>query len=249
MSAITEKFKDSTNVIIVAVTIFVCAIIFSYTMKSRIKNTSSISVWGLGTKDFISDLVVWNGSFSCKNMDQKLAYEQLTADKEKVASFLASMGINPKEIIYSAIDMSRETEQNYDNEGRSRPKFSGYRLTQRVTIESKEVEKVEEVSRQVTQLLNKGVEFYSETPQYYYTKLADLKLEMIASASDDARKRAEAIAEKSHASLGKLRLARTDVFQIAAQYSNEAFTYGGLYNTAARNKTATITIKIIYDVN
>ena len=49
--------------------------------------------------------------------------------------------------------------------------FIGYELTQTVQIESKEVDKIEKVSREITELLNQGVQFYSESPRYYYTKL------------------------------------------------------------------------------
>ncbi len=62
----------------------------------------------------------------------------------------------------------------------------GYILTQSLQIESNDVEKVEKISREITELLNKGIQFYSQSPRYYYTKLADLKIEMISKATEDA---------------------------------------------------------------
>ena len=53
-----------------------------------------------------------------------------------------------------------------------------------------------EAARIQTELLNQGVQFYSESPRYYYTKLADLKIQMISKATQDARLRAEKIAER-----------------------------------------------------
>ena len=53
----------------------------------------------------------------------------------------------------------------------------------------------------MTQLLNKGVDFNSEEPSYFCTKLSDLKLALISMAAEDGRKRAEAIAAKSGAHL------------------------------------------------
>jgi len=47
--------------------------------------------------------------------------------------------------------------------------------------------KVEELSRSITELMNKGVQFYSNPPHYYYTKMAGLKIEMIRKATEDAR--------------------------------------------------------------
>ena len=75
--------------------------------------------------------------------------------------------------------------------------FIGYTLKQSLQIESKEVEKIESVSREITELLNKGVQFYSSPPRYYYTNLEDLKIELVSAATENARYRAEKIADNS----------------------------------------------------
>jgi hypothetical protein len=249
METITEKIKSYGPILIISITLFLSVFIFSYYFKSsRTKPTNVITVYGLGTKDFSSDLVVWDGSFSRKDMDLKSAYENLDKDREIIKKYFNEQGINEKEIVYSAIEIAKETEQFYEKNGAVSNKFTGFKLTQHVTIQSTNVDKIEEVSRRITQLINSGVEFYSDSPQYYYTKLADLKLEMIAMAAEDGYKRAKAVAEKSNARLGKLKSAATDVFQITAQYSSETYTYGGVYNTSSRNKTATITIKAEYGI-
>ena len=68
------------------------------------------------------------------------------------------------------------------------------------------MDKIEKVSREITELLNQGVQFYSESPRYYYTKLADLKIQMISKATQDARLRAEKIAEFSGGHARKIRI-------------------------------------------
>ncbi len=243
-----ERFKITIHISILAITLIFCAVILHFSIKNRGKAANVISVIGMATKDFSSDLIVWQGSFLRKNMNLKTAYEELDKDKEILRKYLISKNVNEKDIVFSAVDIAKDFEQKYDRNGLVDNVFTGFRLTQRVSIESKEVEKIEEISRRVTELINSGVEFYSEIPQYYYTKLADLKLELIAMASDDAHKRAESIASKSMAKLGKLRAANADAFQITARYVSETFTYGGLYNTSARNKTVTITIRIQYEI-
>jgi hypothetical protein len=74
--------------------------------------------------------------------------------------------------------------------------------------------------------LNQGVNFYSEAPRYYYTQLADLKIEMISKATEDARIRAEKIAAYSNGELGALQSAKMGVFQITGQNSTENFLLG-----------------------
>ncbi|WP_430905340.1 SIMPL domain-containing protein, partial [Maribacter flavus] len=79
--------------------------------------------------------------------------------------------------------------------------------------------------------LNKGVEFNFYTPRSYYTKLADIKIEMISKATEDARLRAEKIAENTGSNLGELISAKMGVFQITGQNSGEDYSWGGAYNT------------------
>lgn len=93
------------------------------------------------------------------------------------------------------------------------------------------------------------MKFYSEPPRYYYTKLADLKIEMISKATEDARIRAEKISEFSGGNLGELQSARMGIFQITGQNSNEDYSWGGTYNTSSREKTASITMKLNYEID
>ena len=99
----------------------------------------------------------------------------------------------------------------------------------------------------MSELINSGIEFYSENPQYYYTKLAELKIEMIAEATKDANTRSEKIAENAGSSVGRLKNADMGVFQIVAQNSAEEYSWGGSFNTTSKRKTATITVKLEYE--
>jgi hypothetical protein len=119
-------------------------------------------------------------------------------------------------------------------------------LRQTLQVESKEVDKVEMISREVSELIHQGIEFYSQKPEYYYTKLAELKIEMIAAATKDAQSRAKKIADNAGSSLGKLTKAEMGVFQIIAQNSSEDFSWGGSFNTSSKRKTANITVNLEY---
>jgi hypothetical protein len=60
-----------------------------------------------------------------------------------------------------------------------------------LTVDSRDIDKIEKVSREVTELIETGIEFNSSPPSYYYTKLSELKVDLLAKASADARQRAE----------------------------------------------------------
>lgn len=242
--------KYNLGLIVIGIAFLFGTLIIGNAVKNRNTADDVISVTGLGKKDFEADLIVWQGSFAKVNMELQDAYAELDADRTVIQKYLVSKGLTEDEIVFSAVNITKEYDYTYDNNYNMRNQvFKGYRLNQEVKIESNEVDKVEEISRQVTELINQGLEFYSYPPNYYYTKLAELKIEMVASATADATARAERIAENANATLGDLKNARMGVFQIIAQNSNEDYSWGGAYNTTSKEKTATITMKLDFNIN
>lgn len=245
-----KNMKNYITTAIIGISIIISTFLLSNTFKNRNNAADTISVTGLGSKDFVSDLIVWNSSFSKKNYNLKEAYSELESDRTAIKNYLVGKGIKESEIIFSSVSINKEfttiTDSNYNTRTET---FTGYNLTQSVQVESKEVAKVENVSREVTELINLGVELYSNAPEYYYTKLSELKLEMVAEATKDAKLRAEKIAENAGSSLGDLKKSEMGVFQIVAQNSSEEYSWGGSFNTSSKNKTATITIKLVYKID
>lgn len=241
--------KNIGAAIAIGLALIITAVVLVSGIKQRNDYNDTIVVTGLGKKDFVSDLIVWSGSFNRLEMNLKDAYTKLDTDREIIRKYFSAKGVKEGDLVFSAVDINKEYEYQYLQNGGSNRIFKGYRLTQTVKIESKEVDKVESISREVTELINQGVEFNSNTPQFYYTGLSDLKLEMISAATEDARQRAERIAENSNAKLGNLKEASMGVFQIIAQNSNEDYSWGGTYNTAAKKKTATITMRLEFAID
>jgi Uncharacterized protein conserved in bacteria len=218
--------------------------------KYKSKSMETIVVTGLAEKDFISDLVVWNGSYSRKSMDLKSAYASVKQDENTIRQYLKTKGIAENEMIFSSVVISKEFENRTDENGKQTTQvFSGYNLTQTVKVESGNVDKIEKISREVTELIESGIEFNSSPPLYYNTKLSEVKMDLLARASADARLRAETIAKNSGSSLGKLRKASMGIFQITGKNSNEDYSYGGTFNTSSRNKTGSITIRMEFAVD
>ncbi len=232
-----------------ALAIIVSSIVLSNAFLNRNQEEDKIWVKGLGKTNFTSDLVVWRGSFTRIAIDLKTAYQELNKDRKLLEDYLLEQGIDPKDLVFEAVNINKDYRYDYDNHGNSRQVFVGYRLRQSISVSSQSVELIETVARDVTDLIHQGIEFHSEPPQYYYTGLSDLKIEMIATATEDGFIRAEQIASKSGASLGELKSARMGVFQIIGQNSNENFSWGGAFNTHSKQKTATITMTLEYGID
>ena len=217
-------------------------------LKSK-RTPSQISVTGLASSDFNSDLIVWSASFSRRAVNLQEAFNSLKTDQERIKKYIVSKGISGNEVVFSAVEIEKEYETHRYPHGSEITTFARYKLSQKVNIESKNVNLVELVSREVTELINDGIELSSNEPRYYYTKLADLKIDLLAAAAKDARIRAEKIAENAGASLGEMETGDMGIFQITGQNSNEDYSWGGTFNTSSRNKTASITVRVNFSLD
>lgn len=232
--------------VIAGVALIVSAFMLANAFKYKYKINNTINVTGNAKKDFQSDIVKWTASYSRKSMDLSEASEQLKRDRDLVKSFLVQRGVKENEILFNAVNITKDFAYHTDERGSSYNTFSGYSLTQMVSVESKDLDKVDNASREISTLISQGVELSSNSPSYYYSKLEDLKLSLIAEASQNAKARAENIAKESGSNLGSLLKADLGIFQITGQNDNEDYSYGGVFNTASRSKTANITIKASY---
>ena len=234
---------------VIALAIIICAIVLgrAYTYKYRSQDT--IVVTGLGETEFVSDLIVWAGSLTAESQSAAAGYAQLEANKQKVQKYLTEKGIPADAVVFGFVDVDKQYESVYSANGNwAGQRFTGYMLRQRFTVESTDVEKVEVVSREISSLIAQGVSIEAYAPDYYYTKLDDVKMGLIETASADARTRAEKIASNAGTKIGRVASARMGVFQITGAISNEEFSAGGSFNTSSRTKKARITMRIEYRV-
>lgn len=233
--------------------ISIAIILVGYFLSTAWQNTHysyrSVSITGLGNQDFSSDLIVWKASFSRNAYTLTEANSLIKNDIKTVKAFLKQNGISDSEISFTSLKINRNFKQIYNNEGNYTGNvFDGFNLFQEVIIESKNLAPVENTIIKISDLIEKGIEFTSDEPDYYYTKLADLKLQLLKSATEDAYNRAKTITENANGKIGKLKGAEMGVFQITGQNSNEDYSWGGSFNTKAKRKTASITVKLSFDL-
>jgi len=242
--------KNNITWIIVAAILSVALIVSSSIGVTGIKAIKSeqnfLTVKGSAKKQITSDFVVWTGSYSAKSSELNSAYQILKESEQKVKNYLLEQGLTEESIVFSSINTY--TQNRILPNGAYTNDIESYNLSQSVTIESNDVDKITKISRSSTELIEKGVEFDSYQPQYFYTKLADLKIEMIEAATTDALKRAEVLLGVTSTTPGQLLKARVGVFQITPLYSNEISDYG-INDTSSLNKEITAVVSCDFEVN
>ncbi|TRX42314.1 SIMPL domain-containing protein [Flavobacterium restrictum] len=246
------KIKTS---LIIGIAIVVTAFILGQSFKNRNENLDSISVIGLGTKDFVSDEILWSGSFTANSLDIKTAYGKIISDQKIVSEFFISKGFKPNEFSFGAVNFQKKFReikvQNANNEYiNTEQVFDGYEATQSISFSAKKnpelMKRIETVSSKTSELINSGIELTSNSIQYTYSNLPSLKQSLIENATKDANERANKIVNTANGSIGKLKDASMGVFQITGQGSTAEDSYGGNNDTFSKNKTARITVRLEY---
>lgn len=239
--------KEIWKYVILGCSIIISVVVLSSAITFYGRNQAVIAVTGLGETTFTSDKIVWQANLSAENTDKLAGYKQMERNRSIVAKYLKDNGVTDDEITFSFVNTEKEYTSIYSNEGNYMgSRFAGYSFSQRVTVTSNDVEKVERISREISSLVAQDVDIESNTPDYYYTRLDDLKLELIEKASRDARMRAENIVTNAGAKLGKATGARLGVFQITSANGDEEYSYGGTFNTESKEKKARITVRMEY---
>ncbi|MDD5428480.1 MAG: SIMPL domain-containing protein [Candidatus Omnitrophica bacterium] len=223
------NFLKNSQIIIlgicIAAAVIASSVILSGGFLKVMKFTrEQINVTGSATKEIRSDYIVWRGEFKRREANLKAAYKLLKEDLDEVKAYLVSKGVTEPETDISQV--ITETVYKKNKEGNDTNDIQGYCLTQAVEIRSNDVDKIDTVSRESTELIDRGIQFTSFAPEYFYTKLDDLKIEMLAKATENAKARAANMAKATGNRIGFMRSARMGVFQITPATSTDVSDYG-----------------------
>jgi hypothetical protein len=229
-----------------AVGLIISATIFGWFYSKTKKGDEAITVTGSAKKRIKSDLVVWSAGVTAQSPQLTDAYKQLSESMPKIKQYLISKGIPENQMTISSI--ATTTLKKQDANGVETSEINGYLLKQSIDVRSNDVDKIAQIAREATELINQGILIESNAPQYYYTQIGDLKIEMLGEAARDAKTRAEQIAASTGNSIGAVRSARMGVLQITPADSTEV-SDSGIYDTSTIDKDLTAVVNISFAVN
>jgi len=229
-----------------ALAMVMSSIIFGWFYSNAKKGDEAITVTGSAKKRIKSDLVVWSAGVTTQSAAVADAYKDLSKEIPQIKQYLAGKGVPDDQMTVSSITTTTLKRSNANGEETS--EITGYSLSQQIEVRSTDVDKIAQVAREATELLNQGILIESSAPQYYYTHLGDLKVEMLGEAAKDAKDRAEKIAGSTGNSIGAVRSARMGVLQITPPDSTDV-SDSGMYNTATIDKDITAVVNISFAVD
>lgn len=187
-------------------------------IRSGFRSMSSaqrtVSVRGLSEREVKADKVTWPIVYQIQGNILPDLYDQTSTTNDKILAFLHNAGITDSEISINAPEAYDRASNNYsDNNYKFR-----YNISEVIVVTSSQVDKVDELIRQQGQLLKEGIALsandYNYPIQYEFTGLNDIKPQMIAEATKNAREAAQKFADDSESKIGKIQTANQGQFSI-----------------------------------
>lgn len=176
-----------------------------------------VTVKGVAEREVKADLALWPIQLAVADEDLSRAQNRINQNVTKVYAFLLDNGIDSSEVELQGLKVTDVQANPYNPPNRAGPRFI---IQQTVMVRSLEPEQVKAASQKVGALVNAGVvlssgpEWGPGGPSYVFRRLNDLKPEMIAQATAEARKAAEQFAKDSKSRLGGIHSANQGVFVI-----------------------------------
>ena len=209
-----------------------------------------IRVTGSARKPIRSDFATWSARVAYRDADVNRGYASVKGATDKLVAYLRKRGFGDKEIVRGALRTSALYERPVNgaqDTGDTFRNIAGYDVSQSIEVRSEKVDEVEATSRESTELLAQGVALESEPPRYLYTKVTDVKREILGEAAEDAMRRAREIATKAGSQVGAVRSARMSPLQITPAFSTDV-SGEGQNDTTSIEKAITAIVTISFGI-
>lgn len=163
-------------------------------------------------------------------------YSNVARDLSLTKTLLKNGGVKDEDIIESAVSMNQSYD--YDNSGGE----TRYQLDQTLTVQSNDIDKLTAISKKIPSLAGQGAIVAIQSLEYYYSKLPELRVSLLADAIKDAKARAQKIAEGTGRKIGNVQSASSGVVQVLSVNSVEISDYGA-YDTTSIEKDVMVSVK------
>jgi len=179
-----------------------------------------VQVKGLAEKDYPADIVIWPIQFNAANNDLSELYQTMDQHSQSIKTFLLGNGIDASEISMTAPAIVDKTTHEYGNQA-ARFRYTG---KQTVTVYTKAVVQARSLMSKLSKLGKQGIVFtannYEFRTEYIFTRLNEVKPQMVELSTKNAREVAEKFAADSNSQLGKIKRASQGQFSISPRDVN-----------------------------
>ena len=206
---------------IIALAIVVFGSFIQNSLARFVNKERVVTVKGLSEREMPADKVTWPLVFKELGNDPAEIYRSIERKNEVLVSFLQEQGLSTEEVMVNAPDIKDRFADSWSQEQIT----NRYVATSVIIVTSSKVELVRSIMQKQAQLMKMGIALITEdygknTVKYEFTRLNDIKPEMVEESTKNARATAEKFAEDSDSELGKIRRATQGQFSINDRDNN-----------------------------
>lgn len=239
-------FEKLEKLQIVALSIILSAgLVIAANVISGSFSKDQITVTGSAYEIVKSDSARLEFEISTRQASKALAYSQIQKQIPTVLKYLESKGIAKEDIEQKAVNGYVTYKQGPN--GNMTNEIAYYNLSQSFSINSKDVNKIKEISTDISSLITQGIDINVFQPAYFYSQLSDLKVKLLEDATTDAKQRATAMLKATHNRVGKIQSVKMGVFQITPADSTNVSDYG-INDTSTIDKKVTSVANVIFRI-
>jgi uncharacterized protein len=186
-----------------------------YWYKAKISERF-VSVKGLSEREVKANLGVWRIAFSASSNDLTDAQNRINNNNNYIKKFLIQNGFKEDEIRNDRQNVSDKETERFGEDVANSKRFI---ISAAIILRSENVDLIDKVSSMTDKLIKGGVILQNDYmgPSFIFTKLNDIKTEMIKEATQNARVSAEQFAKDSGAKIGGIRNATQGYFSIESR--------------------------------
>ena len=241
-----DNVRSSTaGLVAVAVGIVISAFLLAGAAREVGRKTDVIEVTGSARRPIVADLGIWKGTVTVQSASVAGSYAEVTGYGTRVQAWLKARGLSDSVITLAPVETNRMMAVN--SNGQETGEVVGYKVSQSVEVRLFDPRAIETLARDAGALAGEGIPLEAAAPQYLYTKLAELRIQMMGEATRDARARADVISKAAGASVGNVRSASTGVVQITPRYSTDVSDYG-MNDVTSIDKDITTVVKVTFSL-
>lgn len=239
-----EKYMEKFQSLIIGVVVTFGIIIAAHVIVGALP-TDGITVTGSASKIVQSDTAELDFDIMSKGKTKKDALNIIKAQTPTVLAYLKSNGIEDKDIEIKAIN-GYNTYKVLPN-GNTSNEVAYYNMDQPISVKSNDIQKIKKISVDISNLMDKGIDIDVKETEYFYSKISDLKVELLNEATKDAKQRASAMLKATHNRTGKIQSVKMGVFQITSANSTDV-SDGGIYDTSSIEKKVTAVANVVFKI-
>lgn len=234
---------------LLALGMILSALILGYAAQKIGGAKQSITVKGVAEQPVSATHARWSITAYGGGDTPAAAFADLRRTRATLVKFLKEQGFTGKQLNQGL--ESYEVIYKKDEEGRNTDIVDRYRARQPLTVSSNNVQQIDSAARRIVKLDEQGLPINADGPEYLVGNLDDVKMALIAAATENANKRAQEFAKTGNATLGTIKSATQGTFNILSAQGGgqDGEDYGGSYDKSTIDKVVRVVVTVEYGLS